>query len=440
MREKKDFFTQVRKIRYGFLSLGVGLLVLSCASTPFKAIDSNTQQGDYQNALSMVEKDKQKLYSNNSQIVYYLDAGMLNHYMGEYDKSTELLQEGERAIEEAYTKSVSQGIASGLVNDNTKEYAGEDFEDIYINAFNALNYYSKGQLDSAVVEIRRMNEKLAYLGTKYQDLDKELAEQAQKDGVDPATLISKFANSALGRYLGILFHRADGNENGMDVEHRLLLAAFQNAPEIYSFPVPSTVEGELKIPAGKARLNIVGFSGVSPVKKEEVTRIYVDRDTKIKIALPILDMRPSVINRVEVILNGDKVNLEPIESIDAIYAETFKRTINGIRTKTIIRATTKAIAGAAMSKVGDNVGGTAGGILAVAGLFTKVATEISERADIRTSRFFPAKAWVTGITVDPGVHNITVRFCSGDTVIHQEEYELEAKAKGLNLVESFCLK
>jgi hypothetical protein len=442
MKEKKNCFTLARKIRWGFLLHGVGLLILSCASaTPFKTIDSNTHQGNYQNALNMVEKDRKKLYSDNSQIVYYLDAGMLNHYMGEYDKSTELLQKGERAIEEAFTKSITQGIGSGLINDNTKEYAGEDFEDIYINAFNALNYYLKGQLEDAVVEIRRMNEKLAYLGTKYQDLDKELAEQARKDGVDPATLISKFANSALGRYLGILFHRADGNENGMDVEHRLLLAAFQNAPEIYSFPVPSTVEGEFNIPAGKARLNIVGFSGISPIKKEEAIRIYIDKDTYIKIALPKLDMRPSVINRVEVVLsNGEKVNLEPIENIDAVYRETFKRTINGIRTKTIIRATTKAVAGSAMSKAGDNVGGTAGTVLAVAGLFTRVATEASERADIRTSRFFPAKAWVTGITLDPGIYTVTVRFYSGSTVIHQEGYELEAKARGLNLIESFCLK
>lgn len=440
MKEKGNCFTASRKIGYGFLPLVMGLWVLSCASNPYKTIDSSTQQGDYQAALGNVEGNKNRLYASNSQILYYLDAGMLNHYMGEYGTSTELLQEGERAIEAAYTKSVTRAVGSALINDNTKEYAGEDFEDIYINAFNALNYYFNGQPDSAVVEIRRMNEKLAYLETKYQELDKELAKQAQKEGVDPATLISKFANSALGRYFGILFHRADGNINSMEVDHRLLLAAFQNAPEIYSFPVPSTVKDELDIPKGKARLNIVSFTGVAPVKKEVATRIFID-DAYLKIALPELEMRPSQITHVEVVLsNGIKASLEPIENIDAVYRETYKRTINGIRAKTIIRATTKAVAGAAMSRSGDEIGGTAGLVLGIVGLATKVGTEASEKADIRTSRFFPSKAWVTGVTLDPGTYTVTVLFYSGSAVIHRNEYELEAQANRLNLVESFCLK
>jgi len=438
---KKNHFTPAGKLRYVSLLSAVWFLVLSCASATFNEVDSGARQGYYQNALDKVEKDNGKLYPRNSRLLYYLDAGMLSHYAGEYGKSLELLQEAERAIEEAYTKSVTQAIGSGLVNDNTKDYAGEDFEDIYINVFNALNYYFKGQPESAVVEIRKMNEKLAYLETKYWELDKELAEQAEKDGVDPATLISKFANSALGRYFGILFHRAGGNENGMEVEYRLLLAAFQNAPKIYSFPVPSTTEGELNIPAGKARLNIIGFSGVSPIKKEAVTRTRIDDASYIKIALPKLETRPSLITRIEAVLsNGEKINLEPVENIDAVYEETFKRTFNGIYKKTVIRSATKAVSGVAISNAVYKAEGAAGLALALAGLTAQAAADAGEKADIRTSRFFPSKAWVTGVTLDPGTYTITVIFYSGGAALKQDEYELEIKTNVLNLVESFCLK
>jgi hypothetical protein len=196
----------------------------------------------------------------------------------------------------------------------------------------------------------------------------------------------------------------------------------------------------MDIPEGKARLNVIGFSGVTPIKKEDVTRIRINSNTQIKIALPILEARPSSITRIEVVLNsGEKADLEPIESIDAVYEETYKRAINGIRAKTIIRATAKAVASEVTAKVGENVGGTAGSVMQLAGMAGKVGTELSEKADIRTSRFFPSKAWVTGINVDPGLYTVTVTFYAGNSVVHQEKYEHEVKVDGLNLIESFCL-
>ena len=36
-----------------------------------------------------------------------------------------------------------------MVNDKVTDYAGEDFEDIYINIFNALNYINNDNIESA---------------------------------------------------------------------------------------------------------------------------------------------------------------------------------------------------------------------------------------------------------------------------------------------------
>jgi hypothetical protein len=433
------YITAKRSLKSG-LALSLALFAMSCASNQFAKIDSTARPGHYNEALAEMDTKKDKMYPANSKIVYQLDAGMLNRYAGNYEESIELLQEGERNIEEAYTKSVSQALASGIVNDNVVDYAGEDFEDIYINVFNALSYYHLDQVESAAVEIRRMNEKLAYLSTKYQATDAELIKKAEEEGIDPDTVISKFANSALGRYLGILFFRANRDRNSMEVDRRLLTAAFQNAPDLYPFPMPSTVDGEMNIPAGSARLNIIGFSGISPIKEEFVVRVPVDLSGNYaKIALPQLLERPSRINRVELALkNGQTIDLEPIEDLSAVYKETFKRNFNFIRNRTIARAIIKAGTGAVADKVADNVGGEIGLALSILSLGAKVSSEL-EQADIRTSRFFPGKAWVTGVNLEPAVYSGTVRFYSGGSVVHEKPFEIEAKADNLNLIEAISL-
>ncbi len=78
-------------------------------------------------------------------MLYYLDLGMLHHYAGNYAKSNEFLQKAEYAIEELFTASVSKIATSLLLNDNALDYSGEDYEDIYLNIFKALNFIALGK-------------------------------------------------------------------------------------------------------------------------------------------------------------------------------------------------------------------------------------------------------------------------------------------------------
>jgi hypothetical protein len=432
---------------------------------------------------------KNMLYGNDEAILYYLDAGMLNYYAGDYHTSTTLLQDAERAIEEAYTKSITKLAASVINNDTSKTYDGEDYEDIYVNAFNALNYYHQGNMEDALVEIRRMNEKLAFLSDKYQDMAEKIQEEADKqdkkkieaaeeaeknrqNAVKEAEKLgivltevpsfpdvqlaaddlrsSKYANSALGRYLGMLFYRGAKNEDDARIDHDWLRAAYTNAPEIYDFPVPSSIDEELFIPAGKARLNIIGFSGLSPLKREQVTFIPLGNDNHIKIALPELEYRPTMIRRVEVVFdNGDSFDLEKLEDIESVIREVFKEKIGLIRLKTTIRASIKGGTSAVVSNVGDglsksNDAATAliGSILSLAGSVGQLAADISEKADLRASRFFPGDVYVGGITVDPGVYSFRVNYydSTGTVISTTEKKDVRAGMGSLNLVETVCLK
>ena len=56
---------------------------------------------------------------------------MLSHFARMHEESIRLLQNAERAIEAAFTVSITQEIATLFINDNMRDYPGEDYEDIW---------------------------------------------------------------------------------------------------------------------------------------------------------------------------------------------------------------------------------------------------------------------------------------------------------------------
>ena len=166
--------SKIFKKPHFLIILLITFLILSCATNrnAFREIDLAVEQANYSLAVEEIRNGQRRtraIYNEKNAIQLFLDKGLLEHYAGNYAYSSEDLQNAERLIEEAYTKSISENFLSYIINDNVKEYPGEDFEDIYLNVFNALNYYHRGNLEGALVEIRKLsmsNGKLDLLARK----------------------------------------------------------------------------------------------------------------------------------------------------------------------------------------------------------------------------------------------------------------------------------
>jgi hypothetical protein len=388
------------------------------------------------------------MYRQRDALLFYLDKGLLTHYAQRFDESIPLLQEGERAIEAAYTKSITQEVGTYILSDNTREYGGEDYEDVYINVFNALNYYHQNNLEDALVEIRRMNNKLQFLSAKYgvlmTDMQKMALEQSADIPVNEYMAAARFNDSALARYLGILFYRGIGQYDDARIDRDYLKVAFANAPNVYSYPIPASVDEELDIPRGKARLNVLAFSGMAPVKEEEVIRIPLPNTRWIKIALPVLKDRPSQVRRIETVIDNGKerFDLELLEDMGAVARETFKEKEGLIYMKSILRATIKGVSSSVLDEASDRAEGRAGLLLFILSVGAQAMAEVTERADLRVSRYFPGKAYVGGITLDPGVYSVTVNYYAGNgrLIAAYSREPVEIRANTLNLTEAACLQ
>ncbi|MBQ0167553.1 MAG: hypothetical protein KBT02_10650 [Treponema sp.] len=432
------------------------ILITSCVTVAdHSSVYDRLRTNGYEDARDTLEAEKTMLYSDRDQVLYDIDSGILSHFAGDWKQSNERLSDGERLIEYYYAKSISQSIMSWIENDTVKDYDGDDYEDIYTNLFMALNYIHMDEIEDAFVEIRRFDNKQKALSTRYAaELEEARASIRNNGASGNASYINNtlsFNNSALARYLSMLLYRSRGKSDDARIDYDQLLLAFQTQQQLYSFAVPASVQEELSVPKGKARLNILGFTGMAPVKQQEELRISNDLGTYFKLALPYMVPRGSSVKTVEVTVTGEsgavyKTSLERFESMEAIAMDTFGQKQSLIFAKTFARALAKSVTTSVAYMASDEFKKRNNQemelLFDIIGFASQIHTEVSEQADLRTTQYFPAYANVGGITVEPGNYTVRVDFLnSRGKIISTEVFnDVTASEKGLNLVEAVCLQ
>ena len=426
-------------------ALWAAALLLSCVTVdPHVPVDHLVEAEQFSESAAVLEEKNKSIYRDKDRVLYFLDKGILTHYAKDWEASSALLEEGERAIEANYAVSVSQEMGTFILNDRTREYDGEDYEDIYLNVFNALNYYHRNNVEDALVEIRRMNNKLRDLSVRYGTMMTGMQKIALDNGAEippnPDAPV-RFTGSALARYLGMIFYRGSGMMDDARIDQRQLRIVMADAPAVYRNPVPASIQEELAVPPGMARLNVIGFAGRSPVKTEEILRIFLG-NAWIKIALPVMTARPSQVSSVEVVFDsGERFSLELLEDMGAVASAVFVRKKNLIYTKSVIRASIKGIAASAFNMAAENSSENSG-LFTLLGLGSQILAEASEKADLRQARYFPGRAYVGGLNLPPGTYSFTVTFysSSGSILAQRRHQEMKVAAGSLNLTEDICLK
>jgi len=463
-----------------FLAWGLVLAIVSCSSImtikdQLKDINQQVAKRDFATALKILEKGKAKYYEAKDRVMFYLDAGMLSHYAGDYAKSNEYLTRAEYAIEELYTASVSKAIGSLLLNDNALDYSGEDYEDIYLNVFKALNYIHLGSFDDAMVEIKRISIKLNMLEDKYRKLANEY--NKDKDAkIKVKSGSNNFYNSALARYLSLIIYRAEGEWDSARIDRDKIKEAFSRQANYYPFPQPN-LDNAL-VPNRNAKVTVISFTGRSPDKVAVTLRLRSEKNALVivpskeneqfrdeikdfgiiewqgidpnyyfKLQFPVIKTFGSSVSGFRVIftpvVSGQtvlKANGSPLESIERVAKLTFEVKKPLIYLKTIIRTIVKGlIAAEGKKQIQKNTDDLTGALLNLA---TDIVVDVSENADLRISHFFPAQASIADVDVAPGVYNVVVEYYTknGSVVFRDEKGEIEIKKNSVNLIESFYLE
>ena len=458
------------KKRFLFFLLGLLVLLAGCKSmSSMAAVEGSLSSGDYLAAVKAVEGQCEGAdYKGKNRLLYYLDYGCLLHYAGFYEESNRALDQAEFIADELYAKSISRETGSWILNDNVKEYAGEEFELLYVHIFKCLNYIALDNCDDAMVEVRKANLKMELLENKYRKATDEYNRNAEAGARVPEA-DCHFHNSALSRYLGAILYRDDRSYDDARIESEWMERAFAEQGDVYGFNMPSLPA--LSEPEDKALLNVVAFSGLSPVKtplnfvvtassgilsfsatgydKEYVQDLLgfavlpwpgTQNINVIRFEIPILRDRSDVPDRIVAHIDGgagSEYELELLENVNSIAKDTYRRKMPYTAVKTALRVIGKKVGSMAGSKaVGNASGNDALGILS--GLLFDIAASATEGADTRGSFFLPAYASASEIALKPGIYNITLEYFHKGTRIFSDVHQgVEVKKGALNLLESF---
>jgi hypothetical protein len=459
--------------RYFIHLLTTGLLLAAlfsgCSSVAthrafYEPVVASVSAGDFDMAVAKLEKARESgKYSEKDRLIYFIDAGVANHYAGNYDVSNDKLHLAEAAAEELYTKSISRTAATMLLNDNVLEYTGEDYEELYTNLIKALNYIALNQFDGAFVEIRRAHDKLQLLEQKHADAAELFREGLSKDTAIAHTDYEpkhvKFYNDAFARYLSMHMYAAEGKYDDARIDYDFLKKAFVTQPYIYDFVMPEvkyyTDDGVI--------LSVVALTGLAPRKEALNLRIRTDKDLDLvqvlytdsenedseyghlpmkvkedyyfKFAIPRLVARPSIVSRIRVLNGIDEIGeLQLLEDVSTVAKETFEARKSMIYFRTVLRAVAKGLAAHKAKKKADT--GGLGGWLKKAAI--DVTTDLSENADLRSSQLLPGRIYVGDFELQPGRYDLTVEFYTegGQLIVSRHFPEYRVLSKGLNLIQA----
>lgn len=452
------------------------VFVCGCASSAaykgqFIGVEEKLRAHDYETVLEDIQESKEHCYKEKDKILYYLDVGLLNHFSGRWRESNVMLEEAERSIEAAYTRSVSRATASMLLNDNVLEYAGEAHEDLYLNVFKALNYVKLGESDNAMVEVRRIGCKLNML----EDKNAKFAGEYNRSKYHTKQFRqghNRFHDSALARYLSMIIYRSNGNIDDALIDLRKINEVWRSSSNIYTFRMPSFATVLSAPPDGYAKLNVISFIGRLPDKfartlyirtQPRSITVTVVRQTgcncnqvkvlevipwrgrdplppgmQLKFEVPYMKMRPSRVGSVRLMLNDHELGrFSTIESMDKVAYEIFKVKEPLIYLKSIMRTAAKSIACAqAVKELQKHSDGQKVPPELIEAMFSA-----TENADLRVSQFFPASAGICEIDVPVGKYSLRVIYYdyNGIPLYTDDLGHVDVRAGKLNLLESHYL-
>ncbi len=404
-----------------------GLLFFSCAP-PVKhyvKVNQCLVQQDYATAIAELQKNKAD-YKENNAALYYLEEGLIYHYATNHQQSTRSLAKAEGIMEELYTKSISKEAASFLINDNTVSYSGEDFENALVNLFMALNYTAADMREDALVEARKVDNKLNVINSRYDDDKKNV-----------------YKEDAFIRFLMGVLYEADGEVNDAFISYRKAEEIYRtDYANNYDLPAPSLLIENL-LSTGKqlgfdeeivqiqsaypgvsytdssekrkmAEIYIIHYNGMGPEKVEKSWIVPMPDGYIAKIAYPEFQKKNYRVHHGEVFLRNLETgwayqfNTVLMQDIGSIAVMNLENRLTRIKAKAVARATTKYLATKTASKVAQDQGGSMLGLLVqVAGNIAAVATE---NADLRHWRMLPAEIRVGKAVVSPGEYEGDIRF------------------------------
>ncbi len=350
------------------------------------------RQGLYGDAAIRLKKGLEEQGEKGRDVLLYLlDIALSLHSAGQFDESNKVFLKADQVAEiKDYTSLSEEGLTL-LTSDNVKDYKGEDFENVLISTYLAMNFALMGDHENALVEARRVNRKLHMMVTEGK---------------------RKYKQNAFARYLSAILYEADQNYNDAYVDYKGTLDLKPEFPGLgrdlwrcaWQLRMPDEMEkwdrrfhltdedhqrAKLLGPRSeKGEIIVLYENGISPIKMP-------NPDFR---ELPRFFPRFNPVSMARISLNGQpQGETAVLENIEATAIQNLDEKYAGLIAKKLAGVVAKELIAHQVEKISDSP---------LLGFAARIAMYVSDQADVRSWNLLPKDLQVLRIVVDPGTYSV----------------------------------
>lgn len=367
--------------------------------------------GDFGRAGDLYRKQSHD--QDRDRLLYFLDAGMAFHSARQYEESNRFFLRADEVIEDLnFTHAGAQTLAV-ITDDRALPYVGEEFEDVLVNVFAALNYLMSGDRrgpEEALVECRRLDWKL-----------REFAERQNR----------KYLQNAFARYISGVAYEMDREPNDAYIDYKAVHALrpdFEPVKrdlvrlarrlnfndEAADWEKKFNIRHDRDSEAGTGEVVLVYQCGRAPVKTQHEKLLD----------LPVYAKVPFQERGAEVSALGRPLGrTQVLEDVEATAIKTLSDRMGPIiarRTANLALRTGAAVAVHQAVKKSSKDSGLAD----AAGFLAFELLTAATKADTRSWLTLPANLQVARLRLPAGTHTIGVQFldAAGQPTAHRADF------------------
>jgi len=380
----------------------------------------------------------EKAGGRNNRVLYMMDRGLVNYELGDLKSSIAFLNEADLKAEDL-NKRLSSELLALVTNPNVTPYYADNCELLLVHYYKALAYWQAGLQQDALIEVRRMDNRLKVM-------DAEKGWKARSYRTDA------FAHT----FMGIVYD-ASGDFNNAFIAYRNALKAYEtDYQKKYKLVAPLQLKKDLirtaylsglasegrqfekelnlkyePLPSGSKEAVIFYHAGKAPIKtswsliflkvRDEASNNYIVYNpelglsfpipiskndsnwrgvSSLRIALPRYLPRGAAYTNAKVLANGKEQNFEEAEPVGDVKRGILRNEFLAVLGKELARVAIKKGEELALRKNGkDNVGAS----------ILSLANTLSEQPDLRTWELLPNDIQYARIAVADTASGITLK-------------------------------
>ena len=407
-------------------------LLAGCAGLgrDFQQVEGELARGNVDGALERLEP---MAGSRLSEALYQMNRGMLLRHKGDLAGSVEAFARAKDIIGLLEPISLSESLATWTVTETAGSYVPPAHEHLLLHAFQLLNYLELGDVDSARVEALQID-----LGLRR---------------LDPANGAAPDGGDAFARHVSGLAFEANGDWSDAMIAYRRAYQAYRRQDA----PIPRDLQYSLVRLADhlelhderdgyaeafgieswepmrhnreRAMLLVVVQDGLGPTLEERTMVVQAAMDQFVRVSLPALRPRPTLLRGTRVVANGAHVDADASESVSRAADQWLDRQMPGLIARSAARNVARY---GATERIGQEN--------ALLGLAVNVAGLLLEQSDTRIWRTLPDRVYLARLDLPPGEQALRLEFVgSGGRMLATEERAVYLRAGEPTVLSSFWL-